>query len=271
MRQHGRASVSVQRPAAFAVCDRCGFLYNHQALQWQHQWVGVSLKNLYRLVCQSCLDRPQEQLRTIVLPPDPVPIMNARPENYVAANNPMSGLGMSPITPARDYWQYGNQIGNLTGGGGINAAFDSNINKPSWQSANNAISNSSYNNYVGINWTGNVNQLNMPSSMFPPVVRHSLTSFTAYAPNDRGFLGSVATNYVVQSSPVNTTLWGAWTTISSGVTAGTPGETISGNCTGGLYQFHRIAFEGDQLNHVSVAQVEFNVAQVGTVATAGSS
>tara|TARA_R110000868_G_scaffold13553_7_gene63048 strand:- start:2542 stop:3357 length:816 start_codon:yes stop_codon:yes gene_type:complete len=271
MRQHGRANVSINRPRAFAVCDRCGALYNHDQLQWQYQWVGVKLQNLYRLVCQSCLDVPQEQLRTIVLPPDPVPIANARPESYVADDNPMSALGASPVTPARDYWQYSNQIGNLTCGGGVPSAFNGAINKPSWQSATNTISNSSYNNYVGINWTGNVSNLNMPSSMLPPVVRHSLTSFTAYAPSDRGFLGSAITSYVVQSSPVNTTLWGAWTTISSGVTTGSPGETISGNCTGGLYQFHRIAFLGDQTNYVSVAQVEFNTAQVGTVVTGGSS
>ena len=271
MRQHGRASVNVNNPRAFAVCDRCGFLYNHDMLQWQYQWVGVKLQNQYRLVCQSCLDVPQEQLRTIVLPPDPVPIMNARPESYVSDDNSMSALGASPNPNLRDYWRYSNQIGNLTGGGGVPSAFDGTINKPSWQSACNGISNSSYQNYVGINWAGNVSELNMPSSMKPPVIRHSLTSFTAYSPNDRGFLGGEATDWVVQSSPVNTSLWGAWTTISSGTTGGTPGESISAECTGGLYQFHRIAFLGDQVNYVSVAQVEFNVAQVGTVTVLGSS
>ncbi len=271
MRQHGRARVNERSPRAFGICDRCGFQYNLDRLNWQYQWVGVKLQNQYRLVCQSCMDVPQEQLKQIVLPPDPVPVMNARPQDYVAADNAMSGLGASPNPNVRLHWQYSNQIGNLTGGGGVPSAFNGTINKPSWMSANNTISNSSYNNYVGINWSGNVSNLNMPSSMLPPVIRHSLGSFTAYAPNDRGFLGSAQTSYVVQSSPVNTSLWGAWTTISSGVTAGTPGETISGECTGGLYQFHRIAFLGDQVNYISVAQVEFNVAQTGTVVTAGSS
>lgn len=42
------------------------------------------MQNLRILVCKgnNCLDTPQEQLRTIVLPPDPEPIINARPELY---------------------------------------------------------------------------------------------------------------------------------------------------------------------------------------------
>lgn len=33
-------------------------------------------------VCDFCLDKPQRQLGTIILSPDPVPLKNARPENY---------------------------------------------------------------------------------------------------------------------------------------------------------------------------------------------
>ena len=104
-----------------------------------------------------------------------------------------------------------------------------------------------------------------------PVVRHSLTSFTAYAPSDSSFLGLTATDYVVQTSPVEPAPFGAWTTISSGTTAGTAGETISADCTGGSHQFHRIAFLGDGVNFVAVAGVEFNVAQTDGIVTAGSS
>lgn len=81
----GRARVNSRKPSSFAVCDRCGFLYNHKDLQWQYQFQGTHLQNLRILVCtQTCLDDPQPQLRTIILPPDPVPVMNARPENYRA-------------------------------------------------------------------------------------------------------------------------------------------------------------------------------------------
>jgi hypothetical protein len=210
------------------------------------------------LVCPSCLDRPNEQLRTITLPPDPVPIMNARPEYYPGADNPNSAIGASPnaFLP-----QYSNQIGNLTGGGGIAAAFNGSINKPAWECANNTVSNSSFNNYVGINWSGGLSVAPLPAGLTAPIVTHSLLSFAAYAPNDRSFLGQVATQYVVQASPTGGSAYASWTTISSGTTAGTIGETITGLCTGPNDQFHRIAFLGDQVNFVAVAGVQFNVAQ----------
>lgn len=40
------------------------------------------LQNLRILVCRTCLDRPQIQLKTIILPPDPLPVLNPRPELY---------------------------------------------------------------------------------------------------------------------------------------------------------------------------------------------
>jgi hypothetical protein len=83
MRPHGRARVNAQNPEAFAQCDRCGFWYNRSQLQWQFEWSGTHLYNTGKLVCQTiCMDVPQEQLRTIILPPDPPPILNARPPNF---------------------------------------------------------------------------------------------------------------------------------------------------------------------------------------------
>ena len=82
MRPHGRARVSPRNPRAFARCDRCGFLYNHINLNWQFDWRGTSLQNLRFLVCNRCMDTPQQQLRAIVVPADPTPIMNARVESY---------------------------------------------------------------------------------------------------------------------------------------------------------------------------------------------
>jgi len=82
MRPHGRAQVSVSSPRAFGICDRCGLLYNHQSLRWQYDWAGANLINKKMLVCAPCEDIPQEQLRAIILPADPVPIINARVESY---------------------------------------------------------------------------------------------------------------------------------------------------------------------------------------------
>jgi len=81
----GRARISAKNPQAAAVCDRCGGVLNHADLSWQYDWAGAGLINKRLLVCGPCMDTPQQQLRSIVLPADPMPIMNARPQNYVDA------------------------------------------------------------------------------------------------------------------------------------------------------------------------------------------
>ena len=84
----GRASVSTRRPQALAVCDRCGTWYNRKELRWQFEWAGRSLQNQQILVCYQCLDVPNQQLRTFVPPPDPMPVWQPRPE--------MSDMGPTP-------------------------------------------------------------------------------------------------------------------------------------------------------------------------------
>lgn len=81
-RYHGRARVSASNPSAFGVCDRCKLLYNLNKLTWQFDWAGPRMINKRILVCHTCLDVPQQQLRTIVIPVDPPPVLNARPEAY---------------------------------------------------------------------------------------------------------------------------------------------------------------------------------------------
>lgn len=100
MRATGRASVSASNPRAFAICDRCGFLYNHHQLSWQFDYAGAYLVNKRLLVCASCNDTPNEQLRAIVIPPDPVPIQNPRPQNYAApATDARQTSGQNTIDP----------------------------------------------------------------------------------------------------------------------------------------------------------------------------
>lgn len=106
----GRARVSSKNPQALAVCDRCGMWYNHVDLAWQFDWAGASLINKRILVCRPCNDIPQNQLRAIVLPADPVPVMNPRTEpvaadetNYVITSNnattdPITGLPINNPT-----------------------------------------------------------------------------------------------------------------------------------------------------------------------------
>jgi hypothetical protein len=78
----GRARTDARNPRAFAICDRCALWYNHYQLSWQYDWAGASLVNKRLLVCNKCNDTPQEQLRAIVVPADPVPIVNPRVEPY---------------------------------------------------------------------------------------------------------------------------------------------------------------------------------------------
>src|SRR5271169_5877295 len=83
MRPHPkRTSTNVRSPRSWGTCDRSGFIANHENLVWQFDWRGTQLENLRILVAPDMLDEPQRQLGTIILPPDPVSILNARPEQY---------------------------------------------------------------------------------------------------------------------------------------------------------------------------------------------
>jgi len=79
----GHARVDPQHPAAFAMCDMCGFQYNHRDLRWEMQWRGNKIEKTGFLVCPTCWDEPNPTLRPKVLPPDPVPVLNPRPGDYL--------------------------------------------------------------------------------------------------------------------------------------------------------------------------------------------
>jgi len=85
--QSGRARTSSRSPQAHAICDRCGFRFNHVDLKWQYDWRGASLANTRLLVCGGCYDTPQQQLRAIVVPADPMPIQNPRTQDFVTAES----------------------------------------------------------------------------------------------------------------------------------------------------------------------------------------
>ena len=121
--QAGRARTSASSPQAHAICDRCGFRYNHVDLKWQYDWRGAQLANVRVLVCDSCTDTPQEQLRAIVLPADPTPIINARVENFVtdeagsATGQPYGapvGLDPNAVMPLNNGVTYGRPLSLLS-------------------------------------------------------------------------------------------------------------------------------------------------------------
>lgn len=78
-RNHVR--VDSRSPSAQGICQRCGFRYNLTELQYQYQWNGSALINLQILVCPTCLDEPNEQLRVYAPPADPVPVPHPSPDN----------------------------------------------------------------------------------------------------------------------------------------------------------------------------------------------
>lgn len=100
--QSGRARTSPSNPQAHAICDRCGFRYNFVDLQVQYDWRGSALLPLNIYVCRRCLDRPQEQWRSIIVPADPTPIINARVQDFVAAETDYqtisNGTVIDPVT-----------------------------------------------------------------------------------------------------------------------------------------------------------------------------
>ena len=85
--QSGRARTNAKSPRAFAVCDRCGMWWNRDRLSWQFDWAGAKLINKRLLVCRTCYDEPQQQLRAIIIPADPVPIQNSRTEDFATAES----------------------------------------------------------------------------------------------------------------------------------------------------------------------------------------
>lgn len=76
------ARVNPQHPQAWATCDQCGFQHNLVDLHWEKQWAGQNLIKNGFLVCERCVDPPAPFLKTLILPPDPKPVMNARVEPY---------------------------------------------------------------------------------------------------------------------------------------------------------------------------------------------
>lgn len=83
MRPHPRrARTDARSPRAWATSDRNGAIGNHENLCWQFDYNGSGLYNKKILVYADELDIPQRQLGSIILPPDPPSIQNARVEQY---------------------------------------------------------------------------------------------------------------------------------------------------------------------------------------------
>lgn len=117
-RWHGRATVDPNNPHAFAVCDRCGFWYNLKDLVWQYDYVGGSTPiNLRILVCtRTCLDQINYQFALQILPPDPPPLYNVRPEFFALdEDNDLATQGTPGTNPVLTGDQITTQAGDKIG------------------------------------------------------------------------------------------------------------------------------------------------------------
>lgn len=77
------AEVDIDAPVMWAVCARCGMLWNINKLQWQFAYQGSSMpQNTRQLVCPKHLDPLNPQDTPLILSPDPEPVFNARPYPY---------------------------------------------------------------------------------------------------------------------------------------------------------------------------------------------
>src|SRR5262245_33980055 len=68
----------------WTTCDRCGFIWSGVNMAFQFDYVGGPVpQNLGLEVCPRCYDAANYQQKQLVLPPDPPPFGNTRPENYM--------------------------------------------------------------------------------------------------------------------------------------------------------------------------------------------
>lgn len=101
MRRHPRrAEVNPMNPAGWGTSDRNGHVGNLKNMRFQHDWRGPRIVNTRILVHEDELDEPQRQLGSpALLGPDPVPLANARPENYAIDEYPVSTRIPMGVTP----------------------------------------------------------------------------------------------------------------------------------------------------------------------------
>jgi hypothetical protein len=75
MRPHGKhVSIDEDNPDALGICDYTGFVHNRRDLVQQMDWRGNAIVWTGLFVGRQYADKPNEQLRPPILPPDPVPV-----------------------------------------------------------------------------------------------------------------------------------------------------------------------------------------------------
>lgn len=100
LRPHGQAEVDPDNPKAFGKCDQCGDQCNLINLRPQFQYAGPDVVNQGWLVCETCLDEPNPGLKTVIIPPDPIPVVNPRFEPWDIEQDVGTTFAVSQVTAA---------------------------------------------------------------------------------------------------------------------------------------------------------------------------
>lgn len=71
------------RRGPITTCSTCGLLWSQSSMSFQYNFRGGNTPiNTQILRCPRCIDGLQWQAKLIVIPPDPPPFFNTRPETY---------------------------------------------------------------------------------------------------------------------------------------------------------------------------------------------
>lgn len=83
-----KVHVDPRDPKGVAMCDGCGFWVSYETLREQVDFRGGWTPEKTGLfVCATCDDVPQPYYQRQVLPPDPVPLRNPRPDPNVPSDS----------------------------------------------------------------------------------------------------------------------------------------------------------------------------------------
>lgn len=107
---NGHARASPSNPIGVFLCDRCTMVWPRTAARRQFYWSGARLADSGLIVCTKCLDDPNEQYRALILPPDPIPFDNPRPDYSIT---PPATAGLSPPTSPLTQGFTGYQLGSV--------------------------------------------------------------------------------------------------------------------------------------------------------------
>ncbi len=75
-------TIDVTNPEALGICDYTGMVHLRKDLVRQMEWRGNRLVWTGYYVGRDYVDQPNPQLKTPILPPDPVPVKDPRPQYF---------------------------------------------------------------------------------------------------------------------------------------------------------------------------------------------